>query len=201
MKSLKKIIAILFIFAISFTAFAAPKVNYAELSKENTPENSVVMIFVGYGDFDLYQINPEYPANYCSVKQSSGCTTPLAPGSCYINCVPDITKTSWLGAPSITDSLPLAYLNAPQTDKFRRGVRISVPTEPGLYVYYVQMDIDAIKESGAIVIGKMTNDIEERKQSSMYRNAYLKIFKNCAKLYAGTDWEPLINEYVEEWTK
>ena len=48
MKSLKKIIAVMSLSAVCFMVFAAkPKVDYAALGTENTPENSVVMIFAG----------------------------------------------------------------------------------------------------------------------------------------------------------
>ena len=33
------------------------------------------------------------------------------------------------------------------------------------------------------------------------RNFILSRLKKTAKLYAGTAWEPLINEHIEEWTK
>ena len=41
----------------------------------------------------------------------------------------------------------------------------------------------------------------------MYKNysiAYKKVtsrLKNLAKMYEGTEWEPLINEHIKEWSK
>ena len=173
----------------------------AEIAAERTPENSVVMIIFYNDDFDLVQLNPAYGPDNFTVKANSGATPPLKPGSCYMKvrvCYND--RGSYIGLPSIYDSLPFAYLNGRQTKNFRTGTKINVPKEPGLYVYYPNIDWDAIKASGALVIGKATNDIDEWKKSSMYRNYFRKHFENCAKLYAGTAWEPLIEEYVEEWS-
>ena len=70
MTSFKKIIAGLFASAMCFSFFAAsPKIDYVKLGTENTPENSVVMIFAGYNEFAVRQINPEFPVNKFEVKE------------------------------------------------------------------------------------------------------------------------------------
>ena len=200
MNSFKKIIAGLFVSAMCFMLFAAkPKNVYAELGTEYTPDNSVVMIFAGYDGFALRQINPDFPPDVFTVSYDSGCTQPMLPGSCYMKTAFSVAG----GYPCITDSFIYPYLNTDQnTDKFIDGLRITVPTKPGLYVYYVQYDIDEVKKN-SIIIGNADsmNDVEAWKNSSIARNTIKKIFEKSAKLYAGTAWEPLINEYVEEWSK
>lgn len=203
MKSFFKYAVALMVSSLMFFSCATTKIDYAAMAEEHTPENSVVLIYLNQGDYDLVQINPEFPADRFTVNDEAGCTKPLAPGSCYFKTIIDdtIEDFAWTGTPCIGDSLPLVNLNTTQTEKFTRGRRITVPSKPGLYVYYPQYDIDAIKNSNTIVIGKLTNDIEEWKKSSITRNAMRKRLQKCAELYAGTAWEPLIQKYVEEWTK
>lgn len=193
MKSLKKFIALPFVFAISFTLFAAaPKVDYAALSEKFTPENSVVMIFFQQNDFDMYQMNPEYAQNKIVLKQSDGCTTPMEPGSNYLIFVKDVTgSTNWIGTPSIPATLPLPYLNYAKSTFFS-GSRITVPTKPGLYLQFFAIENDEKSQNATL---------EDYKKSKIARNFILSRLKKTAKLYAGTAWEPLINEHVEEWSK
>ena len=42
---------------------------------------------------------------------------------------------------------------------------------------------------------------EDYKKSTIARNFILSRLKKSAKLYAGTAWEALINEEMEEWKK
>ena len=203
MKSLLRFTVAAMLSAVMFTSCLTTggTAAFAEKAEEMTPENSVVMIFVNQ-NLDLVQINPAYPAGKTSTGTKIGSVTePLVPGSCYMIYYPNLEKITWAGIPSINDSLPFAYLNSTQTDKYNYGRRIEVPSKPGLYVYYPQMDIDAIKASGALVIGKLTNDIEEWHKIPMYRKSMQKCFEKAAKAYAGTAWEPLIDEYVEEWSE
>ena len=204
MTSFKKMIAGLFASAMCFSFFAASsKIDYVKLGTENTPENSVVMIFAGYNEFAVRQINPEFPVNKFKVKEDSGCTPPLVPGSCYMIHSYDVpVKGKAPGLPCM-GYLWTISLNAKEPEHFGYGTKISVPTEPGLYVYYVQYDIDAIKDSNRIIIGNVDNmnDLDAWKKSSVVRNKMKKIFEKSAKLYAGTEWEELINEYVKEWSK
>ena len=205
MKSFLKHAVALMLSSVIFLSCATTKIDYAAMSQELTPENSVVLIYPEPNelDYDLVQINPDYPADRFTVLNDAGCTKPLVPGSCYFKAFNDdmIERDYCAGTPCIADSMPLSYLNAEQTKKISVGRKIVVPSKPGLYVCYPQYDIDAIQESDAVVIGKLSNDIEEWKKSSLVRYVYRKRFQKCAKLYAGTAWEPLIQKYVEEWSK
>ena len=198
MKSLKKYFTVMLFAMMGFMAYAADsKVDYVALGTEFTPENSVVMIFVGYyGNSDFYQINPEFPPNHFQVKEASGCTVPLVPGSCYVKASSDMSG-SWTGSPSIVYSLPIIYLNKEQDDKWQLGLKVTVPSEPGLYVYYAHLDMESMKDRAYIMIGDPDADPHE---SRFICNRMVKYFQNSAKLYEGTPWEPLINEYVKEWT-
>lgn len=193
MKFLKKCIALPFVFAISITLFAAaPKVDYAALCEKFTPENSVVMIFFQQNDFDMFQMNPEYAQNVINLKQSEGCTTPMEPGSNYLIFVKDVAgSTNWIGTPSIVDSLPLPYLNY-NKKTFYSGSRLTVPDKPGLYLQFFA--IENVEKS-------QNATLEDYKKSKIARNFILSRLKKTAKLYAGTAWEPLINEHIEEWSK
>lgn len=202
MKSLKKYFTVMLFAMMGFMAYAADtKLDYSALGTEFTPENSVVILYVGFQFSDsseFYQINPDYPPNHFRWEEKSGCTAPMVPGSCYIKAQADVEKGSWAGSPSIAYSLPIVYLNKEPTEKWVNGIRITVPSKPGLYVSYAQLDMEALK--GSIVIGNPTNDTNEWKKSKFACNYIQKYFKNCAKIYEGTPWEPLINEYVKEWT-
>ena len=204
MKYFKKIIAVMAFSAVCVMVFAASKkIDYAALGTENTPDNSVVMIFAGYDDFAVRQINPKFPVNKFEVKADACCTPPVVPGSCYmIHSFETPLKGKHWGLPCMGYAWTVS-LNAKQPEHFGYGTKISVPTKPGLYVYYVQYDVDAIKNSGGIVIGNLDkmNDLDAWKESSIVRNKMKRIFEKSAKNYAGTAWEPLINEYVKEWSK
>ena len=203
MKSLFRFTALALLSAVMFFSCATSGVS--DVAEKMTPENSVVMIFVSFStsrDYEMVQINPAYSAGKSKiVAKNGGATGPLVPGACYMIYYSDFGKLLWTGAPSITDSISFAYLNGSQTDRIRSGRKIEVPSKPGLYVYYPEMDIDAIKNSGGIVIGKLTNDMDEWHKIPMYRKTIQKCFIKAAKAYAGTEWEPLIEEYVEEWSE
>ena len=204
MKSFFSSVGAIFAASILFFSCASTDVDFTELGMEKTPENSVVMIFVSFygGGLEMVQINPAYPAGKASATdKNGGATEPLIPGACYMIYYPGLEKTAWAGIPSIDGSIAFPYLNATQTDKMTYGRRIEVPAKPGLYVYYPEIDIDAIKESNAIVIGKLTNDMDEWHKIPMYRKNIQKCFIKASKAYAGTAWEPLIDEYVEEWSE
>lgn len=207
MKSLLRFTVAAMLSAVMFTScLTTGGTALTEKATEMTPENSVVMIFVEFDaystDTHLVQINPAYPAGKASASaKNGGATEPLVPGSCYIIYYPALEKITWAGIPSIDGSIAFPYLNATQTNKMTYGHRIEVPAKPGLYVYYPEIDIDAIKESGALVIGKLTNDMEEWHKIPSYRNRIRKCFEKASKAYAGTAWEPLIDEYVEEWSE
>ncbi|MBR1536650.1 MAG: hypothetical protein IJ630_06915 [Treponema sp.] len=204
MKSFFSSVGAIFAASILFFSCASTDVDFTELGMEKTPENSVVMIFVSFygGGLELVQINPAYPAGKASATdKNGGATEPLIPGACYMIYYPYLEETPWAGIPSIENSIGFAYLNEKQTDKLSLGHRIEVPSKPGLYVYYPKIDIDAIKESNAIVIGKLTNDMEEWHKIPSYRNRIRKCFEKASKAYRGTAWESLINEYVEEWSE
>ena len=205
MKSLLRFTVAAMLSAVMFTScLTTGATALTEKATEMTPENSVVMIFVSfYGSgYDMVQINPAYPAGKASAEaKNGGATEPLVPGACYMIYYPGLEKTAWAGIPSIDGSIAFPYLNATQTNKMTYGHRIEVPAKPGLYVYYPEIDIDAIKESNAIVIGKLTNDMDEWHKIPMYRKNIQKCFIKASKAYAGTAWEPLIDEYVEEWSE
>lgn len=188
------------LFAFSTVGCASTKVDYMAESAEKTPENSVLMIFIGQASFDLYQMNPAFEPDKIPVVEASGCTTPMQPGSCYIVTEQDDRmKMKWLGAASVPDSLPLSYLNAAQTDSFTIGRKIIVPEKPGLYVEYLMVDVEKAKENGAIVIGGQYNTVEKWKESGFIRRFVRRRLEKSAKAYAGTAWEPLIREQIEEW--
>ncbi len=193
MKSLRRFIAVLFVSSVSFMAFAAaPKVNYAALSEEYTPENSVVMIFMQQNDFEMYQINPDFDQNQISIKQSEGCTTPMQPDSTYLILMNSVAgNTNWYGTPSIVGSLPLPYLNYTGST-FKSGYKLTIPSKPGLYIQYFGLEGND---------DSMNATKEDYKKSTIARNFILSRLKKSAKLYAGTAWEALINEEMEEWKK
>lgn len=207
MKSLLRVTVAAMLSAVMFVSCATTgAAALTEKATEMTPENSVVMIFVELyaypSDTHLVQINPAYPAGKVVASyKNGGATEPLLPGACYMIYYPDLEKVTWAGIPSIDGSIAFPYLNATQTNKMTYGHRIEVPAKPGLYVYYPEIDIDAIKESNAIVIGKLTNDMDEWHKIPMYRKNIQKCFIKASKAYAGTAWEPLIDEYVEEWSE
>ena len=207
MKSLLRVTVAAMLSAVMFTSCATTgAAALTEKATEMTPENSVVMIFVELyaypSDTHLVQINPAYPAGKVVASyKNGGATEPLLPGACYMIYYPALEKVTWAGIPSIDGSIAFPYLNATQTNKMTYGHRIEVPAKPGLYVYYPEIDIDAIKESNAIVIGKLTNDMDEWHKIPMYRKNIQKCFIKASKAYAGTAWEPLIDEYVEEWSE
>ena len=83
MKNFLKAITVLAVTAIVCTSCASTKVDYLAESEEKTPENSVVMIFVGLynGDYNFVQLNPEFEPDWIEFSYARPWTTPMAPGS------------------------------------------------------------------------------------------------------------------------
>lgn len=204
MKKIAMALALLAALGTAAICAAPPKVDYAALGKENTPENSVVMIFVGVQrNFDLMQLNPKFPADHICVEKASGCTTPMRPGSFYMVDEISYRTTAEFGSPSLARSLPLPYLNGKEPEYFGPGTRIAVPEKPGLYISYMVMDaedLERLKKIGFKFIGAATS-VEELKKSSIDRFFIKNILKKAAAKYAGTPWEDEINKSLKEWEK
>lgn len=203
MKSIKRFIAVMIVSTVSFMAFAEPpKVDYAALGNENTPDNSVVMIFVGLQkNFDMIQLNPKFGPDKIRVEKASGVTTPMKPGSYYMVDEMFIDKTAKSGSPCLSKDLPLPYLNGEEPFYFGTGSRIMVPSKAGLYISYMLMDEGDIKlqeKLGVTFIGAATS-VEDLQNSKVDSFFIRKILKKAAEQYAGTPWEKVINDSIEEW--
>ena len=192
--------------AVLFFSCGSTKVDYQARAQESTPENSVVMIFMGIQsgmDYDLSQINPNFKPNWIPIDDSRYVTTPMEPGSCYI--VNRLTKDlrgyerRYGGLPSLTDSLPFAYLNEKAPKHFGAGTKILVPDEPGFYIQWLFIDVQKMKDDGRIVIGKAADSVDDYKNSAIGRFYVRGRLKKAAKKYAGTAWEAVINKELEEW--
>lgn len=183
MKSLKKVIAGLFLSVLTLSLYAAPKTDYLALGTESTPENSVVLIYMGDSSTLYFQVNPEFKHNTIDATSRIYCTVPLEPGSCYIkNMVDTLMYTA--GALSVPSEVSfIHYLNSSNITS-----RIVIPTKPGLYLfdgkdYFSEADQDEIFE-------KLTKSRTDRK-------AFKSLVNKAAKLYEGTDWEPLFDDLIE----
>ncbi len=200
MKIVKSLAAILAV-SLILIGCASTKVDYAAKAEKNTPENSVLMVFVGLGTrYELSQINPDFPAECIPINEVNCFTTPMKPGSCYlVHKLVANENSSWYGITSMTGSLPFTYLNGSEPKNFGRGSRIVVPKKTGIQMNYLLIDVEALKASGAMVIGKPAATVEEFQKSSLGRRQIRKALKNAAKQYAGTAWEDEINKELEEW--
>ncbi|MCR5725502.1 MAG: hypothetical protein K6G80_10495 [Treponema sp.] len=202
MKPIATFTALLSFSAVLFMSCLSTRVDYAARSEERTPENSAVMVYIVQEEFDLVQINPDFAQDRFTVQYGKGFTPPVENGSCYLKVYRIKESDNWAGAPCITGSLPFSYLNAEQGEHFTRGTRLVMPTEPGLHLVYFPIDIEALKkETNTIVIGAKNypKTLEELKKSMLGRHMVLKSLRKALKSYAGTAWEPVINEKIQEW--
>ena len=169
------------------------------IDPEMTPENSCVFFFPmsWYIPRDLIQIDPEFPHNRETLKLPKFYSTPLIPGSTYIFETMLIDAKVWDGSPVIEDSMTPSYLNYCENDTFK-GYKLKVPEEPGFYYCYRATIRNEDGQTKDVIVVSKTIDEEFLK----YYGGYYKGFiKKCAKVYAGTAWESVINEQVEVWTK
>ena len=163
-----------------------------------TPENSCVIFFLMRDlNTDFIQIDPAFPHSKEEIKFPKFYSTPLIPGSTYICEEMHIGDTVWAGYPCIEDTMPIGYLNYSEKGRFK-GYKLRVPKEPCFYYCYVKtMHGENGNSSWEIVVSK-TADKDFSKSAT---KAFKEHIKTCAKFYAGTAWESVINEQVEVWTK
>lgn len=215
-------------FAMAFTVYAqsqptvsAPKIAKFEVDENSTPDKAVVILFVGELCFDLVQINPDYPQNTISVDLRTCITSPMIPGSTYIisynypksrfaaslyapiygaPALLGITNSGISGRVSIDGTLPLAFLNSDETPNINWGRKITVPKEPGFYIDF--LDIiklnrkQYIKEAEEIKKARVDGEI-----SPLLKKKAVKQLKKAVQAYAGTPWESIINEKIQELSK
>lgn len=182
MKNVRRMFVAILLASIQFLVFSAvPKVDYAEKTKDNTPENSVVIILLSQVyDAILVQVNPNFPHDKIVIPESTMFTPPLKPGSSYIRTI-DEKQVKTIAAPC-TQIYDLGFLNYEKAESIY-GRKIRVPIKPGLYFAYYTVEGMKIAE---------THEIDSNT---------LKKIQKAAKVYAGTSWETCINKKLEEMSK
>ena len=197
----KTIASILFcLLFISSNLIAADKKKAkSEIDPNLTPENSCIFFFPMsvYLPREMIQIDPRFPHNRETIKLPKFYSTPLIPGSTYLFENVLIDAKIWDGYPIIEDSMSQSYLNFGENDTFK-GYKLKVPEEPGFYYCYIETFRDENgRDDSAVVVSKTIDEEFLRR----YKGTYKGFMKKFAKAYAGTEWESVINEQVEVWSK
>ena len=201
MKSKFKMIAIMLLCMLTIggnITAGGKKTAKVEIDASLTPENSVVIFFMlwrnTYGD--LVQINPKFPHHRMDSKTTDLATLPVKPGTIYVF---DKFKGGTIcnGFPCVEGSFMAPYLGSEKHEN-----KIVVPKEPGLYLYYPYYGKNFYDFIEVRINKKM--EPENMKLLRDYSISYKKItkrLKELAEMYSGTEWEPLINEHIKEWSK